>query len=96
MQDSENNEEYMPVPCWKFVYKNTRSEQLRKVYAEVAELRDAMIDGDEAHAAEEATDAITALTTLLEILGFDREARRRMQSQVNEKNRRRGYWQEGD
>ena len=39
--------------------------------------------------AEEAADTITAITTLLEALGFDAEERDEAQRRVNEKNRKR-------
>jgi hypothetical protein len=40
--------------------------------------------------AEEAADTITAITTMLEALGIDREARDEAQRRVNAKNRERG------
>lgn len=40
--------------------------------------------------AEEATDTITSITTMLEALGIDAEMRDDAQRRVNEKNRRRG------
>ena len=50
--------------------------------------------GDEAkeHLAEELTDVKTAATTALHVLGYDEEARGKLQARVNEKNRRRGYF----
>ena len=44
------------------------------------------------HLAEELTDVKTAATTALHVLGYDEEARGKLQARVNEKNRRRGYW----
>lgn len=40
--------------------------------------------------AEEAADTITAITSMLESMGIDEEARQAAQKQVNEKNRKRG------
>lgn len=50
--------------------------------------------GDEAkeHLAEELTDVKTAATTALHVLGYDEEARGKLQERVNEKNLMRGYW----
>lgn len=44
------------------------------------------------HLAEELTDVKTAATTALHVLGYDEEARGKLQARVNEKNRKRGYW----
>lgn len=40
--------------------------------------------------AEEAADTITAITSMLEAMGIDEQARQEAQKQVNEKNRKRG------
>lgn len=40
--------------------------------------------------AEEAADTITAITSMLEAMGIDADARQAAQKQVNEKNRKRG------
>ena len=48
--------------------------------------------GAREHLAEELTDVVTAATTALRMLGYDEEARGKLQEQVNEKNRKRGYW----
>ena len=48
--------------------------------------------GAREHLAEELTDVVTAATTALRMLGYDEEARGKLQAQVNEKNRKRGYW----
>jgi NTP pyrophosphatase (non-canonical NTP hydrolase) len=48
-----------------------------------------MLDEDARHIAEEAADTITAITTLLEALGIDADARDEAQRQVNRKNRER-------
>ena len=42
--------------------------------------------------AMELTDVITVCTSWLDALGYDEEARGKLQKHVNEKNRRRGYW----
>lgn len=42
------------------------------------------------HIAEEAADAITAITTMLEALGIDAEMRNETQRRVNKKNMERG------
>ena len=44
------------------------------------------------HLAEELTDVKTAVTTALHVLGYDEEARGKLQERVNEKNKARGYW----
>ena len=43
------------------------------------------------HLAEELTDVITACTTMLARIGYNRRKRRLMQRYVNDKNRKRGY-----
>lgn len=83
----------VPMPCWKYVKENTWGQQLRHVSEEIGEVAEAMLDGDADHAAEELTDLITAATTMLEILGYGKERRLVLQAKVNEKNRRRGYWE---
>ena len=85
-----------PVPCWKYVRQNGWGEQLRHVHEELGEAVEALFDGDRDHAAEEFTDAITALTTMLEILGYDAENRAVIQAKVNDKNEARGYWEVDD
>ena len=42
--------------------------------------------------AEELTDVITVCTSWLDALGYDEEARGKLQERVNEKNKARGYW----
>jgi len=86
------NDYTVPIPCWYFVNRNDWPQQLQKVHSEIGEIVEAMLDGDKDHAAEEMVDAITALTTMLEIIGYDKDRRAIMQAKVNEKNRRRGYW----
>ena len=48
--------------------------------------------GAREHLAEELTDVITAVTTMLCALGYNEVARSDVQKQVNRKNRARGYW----
>lgn len=57
------------------------------------EVRDRMIAKAREHMAEELTDVITACTTMLAGIGYNRRKRRQMQRFVNEKNKRRGYWE---
>lgn len=96
-----------PVPCRKFI-RQPFFNQLAHIYREVEEVSIAYGDyqatrmkGQDAnkelgHLAEELTDVITAATTALAIIGFDEEARKDMQCEVNKKNRRRGYWEEAE
>ena len=42
--------------------------------------------------AEELTDVITVCVSWLDTLGYDETARERLQAQVNEKNKARGYF----
>ena len=44
--------------------------------------------------AEELQDLITVCTSFLEYLGYDETARGNLAKQINEKNRRRGYFEE--
>ena len=49
---------------------------------------------DNLQRAEELTDVITVCTSYLAALGFDQNARDVIQSRVNDKNDRRGYFKE--
>ena len=61
-----------------------------------------MVDSDKAgivdvnnRLAMELTDVITVCVSWLYALGYDETAREKLQAQVNEKNRKRGYHDEG-
>lgn len=54
------------------------------------DLADGVDDDTDTDIAEEAADVITAITTMLEALGIDAEARDEAQRRVNSKNRERG------
>lgn len=96
-----------PQPCVKYLERHFGEDKslylvgrcLAQVDQERKECLEALVicfadRGDEAkeHLAEELTDVVTAATTALRMLGYDEEARAKMQMRVNEKNRRRGYW----
>lgn len=93
-------------PCVKYMQRHFNEDKslylvgrcLAQVDGERKECLEALTDcfGDKSgareHLAEELTDVVTAATTALRMLGYDEEARGKLQVQVNEKNRRRGYW----
>ena len=96
-----------PQPCVKFKLNPTSSwiaklmeetAEAVHVAAEWAEMDDGeTMEFDEVIAspeelAEELTDVITVCTSWLNALGYDEEARGKLQERVNEKNRRRGYF----
>ena len=95
-----------PQPCVKYMQRYLGEDKslylvgrcLAQVDQERKECLEALTDcfGDKSgareHLAEELTDVVTAATTALRMLGYDEEARGNLQAQVNEKNRRRGYW----
>ena len=95
-----------PQPCVKYMQRYLGEDKslylvgrcLAQVDQERKECLEALTDcfGDKSgareHLAEELVDVVTAATTALHMLGYDEEARGKLQVQVNEKNRRRGYW----
>lgn len=96
-----------PQPCVRYLEQHFNKDKslylvgrcLAQVDQERKECLEALVicfadRGDEAkeHLAEELTDVVTAATTALHVLGYDEEARGKLQAQVNAKNRRRGYW----
>ena len=95
-----------PQPCVRYLKQHFNKDKslylvgrcLAQVDQERKECLEALTDcfGDKSgareHLAEELTDVVTAATTALRMLGYDEEARGKLQVQVNEKNRRRGYW----
>ena len=95
-----------PQPCVKYMQRHFNEDKslylvgrcLAQVDGERKECLEALTDcfGDKSgareHLAEELVDVVTAATTALRMLGYDEEARGKLQVQVNEKNRRRGYW----
>lgn len=96
-----------PQPCVRYLKQHFNKDKslylvgrcLAQVDRERKECLEALVTcfadrGDEAkeHLAEELTDVKTAATTALHVLGYDEEARGKLQERVNEKNRKRGYW----
>ena len=96
-----------PQPCVRYLEQHFNKDKslylvgrcLAQVDQERKECLEALVicfadRGDEAkeHLAEELTDVVTAATTALHVLGYDEEARGKLQARVNEKNRRRGYF----
>ena len=96
-----------PQPCVRYLEQHFNKDKslylvgrcLAQVDQERKECLEALVicfadRGDEAkeHLAEELTDVKTAATTALHVLGYDEEARGKLQARVNEKNRKRGYW----
>ena len=95
-----------PQPCVRYLKQHFNKDKslylvgrcLAQVDQERKECLEALTDcfGDKSgareHLAEELTDVVTAATTALRMLGYDEEARGKLQERVNEKNRRRGYW----
>ena len=96
-----------PQPCVRYLEQHFNKDKslylvgrcLAQVDQERKECLEALVicfadRGDEAkeHLAEELTDVKTAATTALHVLGYDEEARGKLQKHVNEKNRRRGDW----
>lgn len=68
----------------------------RFVDEECGHVDDDALDDTEKRLAEELTDVITVCVSWLDALGYDEKARERLQAQVNEKNRKRGYHDEAD
>ena len=96
-----------PQPCVRYLEQHFNKDKslylvgrcLAQVDQERKECLEALVicfadRGDEAkeHLAEELTDVKTAATTALHVLGYDEEARGKLQERVNEKNLVRGYW----
>ena len=96
-----------PQPCVRYLEQHFNKDKrlylvgrcLAQVDQERKECLEALVicfadKGDEAkeHLAEELTDVKTAATTALHVLGYDEEARGKLQERVNEKNKARGYW----
>ena len=96
-----------PQPCVRYLEQHFNKDKslylvgrcLAQVDQERKECLEALVTcfadrGDEAkeHLAEELTDVKTAATTALHVLGYDEAMRDELQTRVNDKNRRRGYW----
>ena len=95
-----------PQPCVRYLKQHFNNDKslylvgrcLAQVDQERKECLEALTDcfGDKSgareHLAEELTDVVTAATTALRMLGYDEEARGKLQERVNEKNKARGYW----
>ena len=93
-----------PQPCVRWLDARAQDKEerlvfcLKKLAEEHEEVWEAYGEyvshnsGAREHLAEELTDVITAVTTMLCALGYNEVARSDMQKQVNRKNRARGYW----
>lgn len=96
-----------PQPCVRYLERHFNKDKslylvgrcLAQVDQERKECLEALVicfaDGEaeaKEHLAEELTDVKTAVTTALHVLGYDEEARGKLQERVNEKNKARGYW----
>ena len=97
MKQIENDKEtvVLPQPCNGPLYDNaTLGDHLGKVFEEIYELSEAVVqytnDPDSVknydHMCLEATDGITALTTLLEYVKCDESMRQEYQHRVNHSN----------
>lgn len=93
-----------PIPCDKFLSKNSLPKQMAHILEEFNETWEAINDYTlhtetpererKEKIAEELTDIITSCRTALSILGLSQVETEAMQVKVNVKNKRRGYWQE--
>ena len=93
-----------PQPCVRWLDARAQDKEerlvfcLKKLAEEHEEVWEAYGEyvshnsGAREHLAEELTDVITAVTTMLCALGYNEVARSDVQKQVNRKNRARGYW----
>jgi NTP pyrophosphatase (non-canonical NTP hydrolase) len=82
-------------PAIKFLRTST-GQQIQKIYEEIREVADAYNDGESTdRVAEEACDVQQACETLLAMLGYDDEERRKLRQKVLCKNASRGYYQNG-
>ena len=96
-----------PQPCVRYLKQHFNKDKslylvgrcLAQVDQERKECLEALVtcfaDGEaeaKEQLAEELTDVKTAATTALHVLGYDEEARGKLQERVNEKNLMRGYW----
>lgn len=92
-----------PIPCVRDEHGEIREQNIKMLFAKINEeldelkegifiysSRSTMYDGELFDIAEEATDTITAITTLCFALGIGAEMRDEAQRKVNEKNRKRG------
>lgn len=96
-----------PQPCVRYLEQHFNKDKslylvgrcLAQVDQERKECLEALVtcfaDGEseaKEHLAEELTDVKTAATTALHVLGYDEAMRDELQTRVNDKNRKRGYW----
>ena len=96
-----------PQPCVRYLKQHFDKDKrlylvgrcLAQVDQERKECLEALVicfaDGEaeaKEHLAEELTDVKTAATTALHVLGYDEAMRDELQTRVNDKNRKRGYW----
>ena len=96
-----------PQPCVRYLEQHFNKDKslylvgrcLAQVDQERKECLEALVicfadgeSGAKEHLAEELTDVKTAATTALHVLGYDEAMRDELQTRVNDKNRKRGYW----
>lgn len=90
-----------PTPEWveklneevhEVIEETTYLESLTANYCAETDIEEVGVT--EKRLAMELTDVITVCTSWLDTLGYDEAARERLQAQVNEKNRKRGYFGE--
>lgn len=82
-------------PAIRFMHTSI-GQQINKIFEEIREVADAYNDGESIdRVAEEACDVQQACETLLAMLGYDDEARRKLRQKVLCKNASRGYYQNG-
>jgi flagellar biosynthesis/type III secretory pathway protein FliH len=81
-------------PAVKFM-QNSIGAQIQKIYEEFIEVSDAYNNGESTErVAEEACDVQQTCETLLAMLGYDDEERRKLRQKVLCKNASRGYYNE--
>ena len=82
-------------PAIRFMHTSI-GQQINKIFEEIREVADAYNDGESIdRVAEEACDVQQACETLLAMLGYDDEARRKLRQKVLCKNASRGYYSNG-
>ena len=106
-RQAEAEKAVLPIPCTKGFENWTVKQWLAKINEELDELKEVMlyeynlesvisdarvkVNVDDLVAAE-ASDVITAITSMLEAMGIDEKARQAAQERVNRQNKERGRW----
>lgn len=83
----------LPIPAAKFVRNTSADSQFKHIIEECGEVAKELRNGNTEFAALELADVVTSCFTLLEILGYDEEARSEFFRQTNKKNEERGYFE---